>query len=55
MLLKPQGDDAQGSANGSAPKRESLNVYIVCDPANAKKKRSDYTSMWVIGLGPDSN
>ena len=28
-------------------------VYIVVDPANEKKKRSDYTSMWAIGCGRD--
>lgn len=32
-----------------------LNVYIVVDPANEKKKNSDYTVMWVIGLGSDGN
>ena len=37
------------------PRREGLNVYILVDPANAKKKRSDYTSMWVLGLVPDQN
>jgi len=61
MLLKPQGDDAQGFKrewlrySQGQPKREGLNIYIVCDPANAKKKRSDFTSMWVVGLGPDNN
>ncbi len=59
MLLKPQGDDAQGFrrewlqfASGQ-PSRAGLNVYIVVDPANAKKKRSDFTVAWVIGLGRD--
>ncbi len=32
-----------------------LNVYIMVDPANAKKKTSDYTSMCVVGLGADKN
>lgn len=32
-----------------------FNVYIVVDPANDKKKGSDYTVMWVIGLGSDLN
>lgn len=59
MLLKPQGDDLQGfkrewlQFSSSQPSRAGLNIYIVCDPANAKKKRSDYTVMWVIGLGRD--
>jgi predicted phage terminase large subunit-like protein len=33
----------------------SLNKYILVDPANSKKKRSDYTAMMVIGLGEDRN
>ena len=32
-----------------------MNIYIVVDPANSKKKDSDYTVMWVIGLGSDKN
>jgi len=61
MLLNPKGDDAQGFkrewlryAKGE-PNRHGLNVYIIVDPANAKRKRSDFTVMWVIGLGRDRN
>lgn len=32
-----------------------MNRYLICDPANEKKKDSDYTVMLVIGLGGDSN
>lgn len=32
-----------------------MNRYIITDPANEKKKRSDYTSMWCIGLHEDGN
>lgn len=32
-----------------------MNIYIVGDPANEKKKKSDYTVFWVIGLGADKN
>lgn len=32
-----------------------FNTYILVDPANEKKKRSDYTSVWVIGLAADGN
>jgi len=32
-----------------------LNVYMLIDPANEKKKTSDYTSLFVIGLGADRN
>src|SRR5690606_27281991 len=28
---------------------------LICDPANAKQKKSDYTTMAVIGLGIDRN
>lgn len=28
---------------------------LICDPANAKNKKSDYTTMAVIGLGSDQN
>ncbi len=31
------------------------NKYILVDPANKKKKTSDYTVMEVIGLAPDNN
>lgn len=31
------------------------NKYILCDPAGEKRKDNDYTSIWVIGLGPDNN
>lgn len=31
------------------------NKYIIVDPANAKRKSNDYTSMWVVGLGSDKN
>jgi predicted phage terminase large subunit-like protein len=33
----------------------SLNTYILVDPANSKKKSSDYTAMFVIGLSGDRN
>ena len=32
-----------------------LNKYILVDPANEKRKTSDYTSMWCVGLGSDKN
>ena len=33
----------------------NLNIYIVVDPASSKKKGSDYSVFWVIGLGADEN
>ena len=60
MLQNPVADGAQGfqlswlryydNLNTS-----NLNVYILVDPASEKKKTSDYTSMWCVGLGQDNN
>lgn len=33
----------------------NMNVYILVDPAGEKKKESDYTAMWLVGLAPDQN
>lgn len=38
---------------GVAPKQ--TNRIILVDPAGSKGKTSDYTAMWVVGLGPDEN
>lgn len=32
-----------------------LNWYLLADAANAKRKDSDYTSFWAVGLGNDGN
>ena len=61
MLLNPKGDSAQTFRNEwikysySAPTSDGMNVYVLCDPANEKRRTSDYTTFWVIGLGPDQN
>lgn len=34
---------------------KGMNLYILVDPANSKKKTSDYTAMVVIGLNADMN
>ena len=34
---------------------EGMNVYILVDPAGEKKKTSDRTAMWVVGLNNDGN
>lgn len=34
---------------------KGMNIYILCDPANAKKKTSDWTVFTVIGLSSDKN
>jgi predicted phage terminase large subunit-like protein len=34
---------------------EGMNKYLLVDAANSKRKSSDYTTMWVIGLSADKN
>jgi hypothetical protein len=59
MLQDPKADETQGfkeewlKHTGANP--FGLNIFIVIDPASAKKKDSDYTAGWVIGLGSDKN
>lgn len=58
MLLNPKGDSKQGFQEKwlrhyKNCDHDELNKYIIVDPANEKKKTSDYTAIWVIGLGPD--
>lgn len=60
MLQNPVADETQGFRrdwvrfhNGSDG--IGMNTYILVDPANEKKKTSDYTAVWVIGLSSDSN
>ena len=62
MLQNPLADKAQGFAHewfrrlpGDAPESAGMNRYIIVDPASAKKKDSDYTSMWAVGLNTDGN
>lgn len=60
-LLNPVADDAQGfkrewlrfTDNRVDP--QGMNVYITCDPANEKKKNSDFSVFWVLGLAADGN
>lgn len=60
MLQNPVADKAQGFRrewikyhNGSDG--AGMNKYILVDPAGEKRKGNDYTALWVIGLGSDSN
>lgn len=61
MLLNPKGDNKQGFDSNwlqymeRTPPRHGLNVYILVDSANEKRKHNDYTCMWVVGLGSDRN
>ena len=32
-----------------------MNLYLIVDPANEKKKDSDWTAMAIVGLAPDNN
>jgi predicted phage terminase large subunit-like protein len=57
MLQDPTADATQGFKREwlryAAASRQGHNVVILVDPASQKKKTSDYTSMWALGLGPD--
>lgn len=61
MLQNPRADEAQGFNVSDMryydrqPDPGRMNTYILVDPANEKKKRSDWTSMWVVGLAEDRN
>lgn len=60
MLLNPKGDDSQTFRREwlqftDSSGRDGLNVYIVVDPANEKRKTNDYTTFWVIGLDGNRN
>ena len=63
IMQNPVADDVMGFKREwmqfydeePAEIRESLNVYLLVDAANSKKKGSDYTVIWAIGLGGDQN
>jgi predicted phage terminase large subunit-like protein len=61
ILLNPKADALQGFKREwlryytTKPASAKMNVYICVDSANTKRKESDYTSMWVVGLGTDGN
>jgi predicted phage terminase large subunit-like protein len=60
MLQNPTADESQGFKTEwlkyhDGYTRAGLNVYLVFDPASSKKKGSDYTAAWVLGLGADQN
>ena len=60
MLLNPVADSKQGFLREwlrywPGGDGKGMNVYVVVDPANEKKKNSDYTAAWVIGLNRDRN
>lgn len=61
MLMNPIADETQGFKESwlnyydGYNSGQGMNKYILVDPANSKKQTSDYTSLWVIGLGGDQN
>lgn len=60
MLLNPTADKAQGFDSlwlryWPAAHKDGLNVYMIVDPASKKKKTSDYTSAWVLGVDGSEN
>lgn len=61
MLLDPSADETQGFREEwlkyyDAPvSHVGMTKLIVVDPANEKKKTSDYTTMWVLGYNSDQN
>lgn len=60
ILQNPLADETQGFKRDwiewhGGSKGDGQNIYILVDPANEKKKTSDFTSIWVIGLGDDEN
>jgi len=61
MLQDPKADSIQGFKEEwmkfyrGTKTGEGMNIYILVDPANEKKKKSDYTAMFVIGACLDGN
>ncbi len=60
ILQNPLADETQGFKKEwlrwhGGSDGAGLNKYILVDPASEKKKTSDYTAMFVIGLGADEN
>ena len=61
MLQNPTADRLQGFREewlcfyDALRNTHAWNFYLLCDPANEKKKENDYTTMFVIALAPDKN
>ena len=60
ILLNPRADSLQGFKREWLRHYENLGEswrkmtkYLLVDPASSKKKGSDYTAMWVVGLATD--
>ena len=60
ILLNPKADAMQGFRRDwlryyKRLSHATLNWYLCVDGASSKKKGSDYTAMWAVGLGKDGN
>jgi len=60
ILLNPKADGMQGFTREwlryyTNLNHKGMNKYILVDPASAKKRSSDYTCIFVVGLGADEN
>ena len=60
ILLNPKADALQGFRREWLRKYkrivpERMNWYLCVDAASSKKRNSDYTAMWAVGLGTDGN
>lgn len=63
MLQNPTADSTQGFDRKwlryyrKSPRevRGGLTVYMLVDAASEKRKTSDYTAAWIVGLGQDRN
>ena len=61
ILLNPKADTMQGFRREwlrkykSLSRPEKMNWVLCCDAASSKKRGSDYTAMWAVGLGTDGN
>ncbi len=60
ILQNPKADATHGFKrewleHWAPDKGAGLNIYLLRDPASEKKEQSDYTTDWVVGLGPDEN
>lgn len=58
-LLNPKADETQGFLRVWVDDKHNgvswagMNTYLLFDPASAKKKSSDYTAGWAVGLSND--
>lgn len=60
MLQNPAADEAQGFRKDwlrwhSGSDGAGTNIYMLVDAASEKKKTSDYTAIWILGVGADDN